>query len=260
MSNESLARLQYESIVALNYSGMKEILRSPAHYQTMLNKERSESKALRIGKMVHESILQPEIFELYKPEPQVDRRTKEGKETIEFFKASLKDGDRICSADEYDFVLSVADSVTIALEKKGIKFKETESVQQATCGVTGVNLKCCLDSIGEDNVIYDIKTTDDGSPQAFYRTALNYKYYIQSYLYKAISNLNKFVFVVVEKEPPFAVSFYELGPEFDEKAKQEVDKALLIYSECMKTNKWPGYTEDIVKLDLPKKQISPNLI
>ena len=42
-------RVLYDGIQALNYSGSKELLKSPAHYQAYLNQEREETKALRMG-------------------------------------------------------------------------------------------------------------------------------------------------------------------------------------------------------------------
>jgi len=70
-----------------------------------------------------------------------------------------------------------------------------------------------------------------------------------------ISGYKRFIFVVVEKEPPYAVSYYELGEEFDNKAKQEIDKAIELYKICKETGVWNGYTEEVIKLDLPKKFI-----
>lgn len=255
MNKETPARLKYEAIAALNYSGMKHLMRSPLHYMHYLNAPNVETKALRVGKMVHEAILQPDVFVKYKPEPEVDKRTKEGKEILAYWKESIKENEVVVSFDEYNFVMDIADSVSSSLESKGIKFEFAESVHAAQCSITGVDLKCCIDAISHDGIIYDIKTTEDGGSQAFYRTCLNYKYYIQSYLYRMISGCKRFIFVVVEKEPPYAVSYYELGEEFDNKAKQEIDKAIQLYKICKDTGVWNGYTDEIIKLDLPKKFI-----
>lgn len=246
------SREEYQSIDALNYSGIKMILKSPLHYKQMREGIQKDSKALRIGTMVHQAVLEPDVFKLYKPKPIVDRRTKEGRELMDYFYKTLKEDEVVCDSDEYDFALNLADKISIALEEKGIKFKQTEVTVQAVCGITGVNLKCCIDAIGEDDVIYDIKTTEDGSPNGFFKTVMSYKYYIQSYLYKMMNNSNRFVYIAIEKEPPFAVSFYELGEQFDEKARVEVYKAIDIYKECKSKDIWPGYSQETIKLDLNK--------
>ena len=55
------SRMVYDACVALNFSGTKELLKSPAHYQAYLNREREETKALRVGKYVHALVLEPEV-------------------------------------------------------------------------------------------------------------------------------------------------------------------------------------------------------
>jgi hypothetical protein len=68
MKYEITTREHYDSLKThLNYSGMKEILESPAHYQSYLKQERVETKALRVGTLVHLASLQPEIFSNYRP-------------------------------------------------------------------------------------------------------------------------------------------------------------------------------------------------
>jgi hypothetical protein len=85
---------------------------------------------------------------------------------------------------EYDFVMNVSDSIKIALEQKGIVFDCTEQVVTNT--YNGVPLKCSIDAIA-GNVIYDIKTTDDASPGAFLRTVQQYRYNLQSLMYRQIA-------------------------------------------------------------------------
>lgn len=247
------ARAEYDAIDALNYTGMKELLKSPLHYQQWLKnrQNKEDTKALRIGKMTHEAILQPDLFQRYKSLPDCDRRTKEGKELWLHFIESLKPNEIAVAQDEYELSLSMSDAVHQALEQKGIQFSETEQIK--TAEFSGVNFKCLVDAIGTDGVIYDIKTTDDASLQGFKRTALSYKYYLQAFLYKSIAGLNDFVFVVVEKEPPHAVAFYRLGQEFMNKGSEELLHAVTLYSKSMQSGKWDGYSTDIVDLDLPSK-------
>ena len=52
-------RVQYDCIEALNYSGSKELLKSPAHYHLYVTAEREQTKALRLGSYVHALVLEP---------------------------------------------------------------------------------------------------------------------------------------------------------------------------------------------------------
>ena len=250
MEQKSPQRKAYEEIVALNYSGAKELLKSPLHYQTWLKKPSQDSKALRLGRMTHEAILQPDVFSRYVPMPEVDRRTKEGKEMYWEIMNNLESDEIAVDHAEYDFVMNVSDSIKIALEQKGIVFDCTEQVVTNT--YNGVPLKCSIDAIA-GNVIYDIKTTDDASPGAFLRTVQQYRYNLQSLMYRQIACLDRFVFIVVEKEPPHAVCFYELGNELNAKAFMDFERATMLYKECTETNCWNGYSTEIQMLDIPQK-------
>lgn len=246
----NLSRREYDAIKALNYTGSKEILKSPLHYKTWLNTPREETKALRIGKMVHEAILTPDLFERYKPLPDVDKRTKDGRETIQYFQSTLTKNDISVDNEEYNFVLNVSDSVQDALDKKGIKFEYTETV--ATAEYNNTPLKCSFDGYSQ-GVLFDIKTTDDTSPEAFLRTVRQYKYNLQQMMYCTITGAEKFVFIAVEKQAPYSVCFYELGNEIMAQAFLDFETAVKRYKHSTEHNIWDGYSQDIVTLDIPKK-------
>ena len=110
-------RVIYDGIQALNQSGAKELLKSPAHYQAYLARTREESKALRVGTAVHKLAL--EGLDAYNAThaiaPEVDKRTKEGKaEWAEFVTAN--EGKAILSADEGALVDAVSNAAEKALE------------------------------------------------------------------------------------------------------------------------------------------------
>ena len=91
-------RVVYDGIQALNYSGSKELLKSPLHYQAYLTKTREDTKALRMGSYVHRLVLEP-TAEATTPRfvkaPECDRRTKDGKAIFEAFTASIIAGQTI---------------------------------------------------------------------------------------------------------------------------------------------------------------------
>lgn len=74
-------RQEYRAFPALNQSAAKKLLVSPAHYQAYMNTPHEETKALRFGTFVHAAILEPHTLnDLYATAPDVDKRTKQGKE------------------------------------------------------------------------------------------------------------------------------------------------------------------------------------
>ena len=143
-------RVLYDGIQALNYSGSKELLgKSPAHYKTYLNHEREETKALRMGSLIHCAVLQPELLnEKFVTAPECDRRTKDGKATYEAFQSSLKPGMTIVSAEESCECHIIASAAKHALERMEVTFEMTEFM--FTTDHCGVQLKCAIDGVGTD--------------------------------------------------------------------------------------------------------------
>ena len=237
---------------------MKEILRSPRHYQEYLKREEEPSKALRIGTMVHAAVLQPEIFQKYKPAPDVKRNTKEGKEAYALFVSMVKDDEQVCDAEEYETALKVSDKMLQIFERLGVKPLDTEKTVMSYD--MDVFLKSSIDYVGSDGYLYDLKTCEDASQEGFLRSVKQYKYHLQAVTYmlnfeRALKFRPKgFRFVAVEKDAPNEGAVYELGSGIMADGLKLYEKALTIYSECSKTNVWPGYTNDIVTLDYPDKK------
>ena len=249
-------RVQYNALQALNYSGMKELLRSPKHYQEYLTRFEEPSKALRIGTMVHAAVLQPDVFQKYKPAPDVKRNTKEGKEAYALWASMLKDDEEVCDTDEYELALRVSDKMNQIIERLGIKALETEKTVTATD--RDVLLKSSIDLIADDGYLYDLKTTDDAS-QSWIQSVKKYKYNLQAVTY--LMNFERhyktrpkgFRFIVVEKDSPNEGAVYELGSGLMADGLAMYEKALKLYSDCQTAGVWPGYTKDIITLDYPDR-------
>lgn len=67
----------------------------------------------------------------------------------------------------------------------------------------------------------------------------------------------KFVFVAVEKEPPYAVAVYELEEDALQLGRDDYQKHLAQYAECVKTNRWPGYGDGMDYVSLPSWAFRP---
>ena len=59
------------------------------------------------------------------------------------------------------------------------------------------------------------------------------------------------VFVTVETDPPYGVSVNGLGFGFQEIGEQKVERAIELWSQCMKTGRWPGYPRRVGYVDAP---------
>lgn len=124
---------------------------------------------------------------------------------------------------------------------------------------TGLQLKGRPDWMS-GNAIVDLKTTYDASPSGFARTVANFGYAIQAAFYLDLANrlnLKKdvFLFIVVEKDAPYAVGVYQLDEASIEIGRQQYRRLLNRYMECVSTDSWPAYSRHVEFLSLPSWNI-----
>jgi hypothetical protein len=253
-TNMIATRADYDALTALNQSLAKELLRSPAHARVYLDAPREETKALRFGTYVHTAILEPDTLnDRYATAPDCDRRTKEGKAAFAEFQ-TLHAGKTILDPEDTACGLLMAANVRLRLADAGIAFGQTELMLAAD--YNGVPLKSAIDGVGADGYLYDIKTTEDASPAGMLKAIRAYRYNLQAYFYRLVFELatgqrpRGFRFVFVEKEPPFAVSICEVGPELMSWAIADFEKAVALYRDCTASGVWPAYPDDIQVIDV----------
>lgn len=130
--------------------------------------------------------------------------------------------------------------------------------------ITGVLCRCRPDWWRDDNVIVDLKTTEDASPEGFAKSMANYRYDVQAAYYldgiqKATRKRPKaFVFIAVEKKPPYGVGVYVLDSDSLELGRAQYQHDLRIYAECVRTGEWPGYGDKIQTISLPAWHANKN--
>jgi exodeoxyribonuclease VIII len=246
-------RKEYRAFPALNQSAAKHLLVSAAHYQAYINAPHGETKALRFGTFVHSAILEPHTLnDLYATAPDVDRRTKDGKEQWAAF-ATANVGKTILDAEESATGHLVASFARLALKNHGVTFDETEVMYQVD--YNGIPLKAAIDGVAGD-YLWDIKTTDDASAAGMLKAIRNYRYNLQAYWYRLVYELATgkrplgFRFLFVEKEPPYATAVCEIGPELMSWAVSDFEKAVTLYRQCSETGVWPAYPDDVQVIDV----------
>lgn len=236
-----LTREAYDALPGLSYSGMKELMRSPAHYRHWLTAPKEETKALRIGKAVHAAALQPDAFRAtYAMAPEVDRRTKDGKATWEHAVASLKPGQSLLPNEEYMLALTLADKVreVYPLDKGVAEFPIV--AKDASTPIKGIP-----DLITEDGWVVDLKTTESVDQRDITRTVLNYGYHMQAAHYIRLAQsvrdeVKGFILLFVEKEPPHGVRVVQIAGEFLELGRKRTAEACALFDQCTKNDSWPA--------------------
>lgn len=252
---------EYARIDAANSSMLKLFRRSAAHAREAMVRPSDQTDEQRIGHVCHAAILEPERFEAeFIPAPKVDKRTREGKATWATFQADHA-GHTVVAEAEFDLARALRDSVwahpTARLLLQGKGLNEVVSVWRDP--VTGLLCKSRYDRMTALNgwsVIVDLKTAADASRRAFERSIAYYGYAEQAAFYLDGANAlapreRKFIFIAVEKVRPYAVAVYELDEDAVQLGRDDYQRHLRTYAECVATGQWPGYPDGIDLISLP---------
>ena len=257
MKPEKMTNAEYHAAEGVSKSDLDLIHLSPAHFKARKGNQ-LQTPAMLIGSAIHKLVLEPDDFgNEYTAVPECDRRTKEGKAIYaEFMEKSA--GKSLLTAQQLADVSAVSDAVlNHSLAGKLLAGGQAETSYFWHDEKNSLLCKCRPDYL-KGRYCIDLKTTQSARPEDFMKSAYNFRYHVQAYWYlkglKACGvNAEKFIFIAVEKEPPYAVCVYVAGEDFLRLGEKEAEKDLETYRRCLETGCWHGYDEEpaIHTLELP---------
>ena len=244
----------------ISRSGLMEFKRSPYHYwYKYINpdyKSEPTTPAQILGNALHTYVLEPiEFNNRYFVIPEFNKVTKEGKERWQKLKAEIGNKEPL-SFHQYQTLQHMAAS--LKKNKLATQLIENAEIEQSLYWAdpdTGILCKCRPDIL-RCNLVCDLKTAQNGSPRSFQYAAFDYGYYIQATMVReSIKQLKQktikdFLFLVIEKSAPYAISIYQLDEASLDKGYQEFKTLLARYQHCLETNDWPAYS--IQEISLPR--------
>jgi len=110
---------------------------------------------------------------------------------------------------------------------------------------------------GTRMILPDLKTCKSAQRDEFARSAASYGYHQQgAYYVDAVRALDladdvAFVFVAIEKTPPYLVNVIQLDVTAMRIGAALNRKAIRVYAECQAADTWPGYSTDVELASLP---------
>lgn len=247
---------------AVSSHDCKLMLRSPEHYAHAKAKDVIRSQAMNFGTACHTWVLEgPEAAAAtiaVKPD-DIDRRTKVGKERFAEFEKSAG-GKTIISGSDARHIARIKGNISnheLASEYLDLCDKREWSCL-AKHNTTGLALRGRPDAFCQELVI-DLKTTQDASPDAFSKSIQAFGYHIQAFAYLfmlrqlgAIVSTARFAFIAVEKLPPYQVEVYELDAEDIIRGGELYTYALQLISECKTHNRFTSDTTTRKTIGLPR--------
>lgn len=214
------------------------------------------------GQIAHCAVLEPDCFaDRYVVGPDWNRNTKKWHEYVEQM-AAERPGIVILKPEQYDAAMRQAESVRALPEvREALERGHAEVTALWIDADTGVQCRCRPDWVhdcGDAGVILlDLKTYSNASGAEFRRQAARKRYHVQDAFYTdgyaAASGrpVLGFVFVAVETEYPFAANAVMLDDLGKEAGRAAYRFDMSTYSECVRTGRWPGYSDQIEIVSLP---------
>jgi len=260
---KKMTNLEYREHPALSRSSLWVISESPEKFKYLMNNPPEPTEALLFGQLLHKIVLEPETFsEEFAVEPNVDKRTKDGKESYNQWLSSLNDNITVVSEKNYTKALEMAQAIQNNKLAKALLEGEKEHAYFWTDDFTQVECKCridCLKQLKDKLVIVDLKTASSCRTDKWIKDAIKYGYDVQSSMYSEGIKANygvtpEFVFVVQEKDPPYSINIFKTTPEFTDYGYDRFRSLIGLYKHCVDTNDWYGYMgegEQINDLTLP---------
>lgn len=259
------SRQEYFDNLSISKSDLDLIADCPYTYKNKIQKE--STKAMDIGSLIHSLILEPhEFLDSFTILPEINKRTKEGKELFKKIEDENA-GKILITKEEYEDANKIAQSVLNYQPAKkifehGISETPFFSEMIASNGLK-IPVKCKPDffygaegTLKTYRMLVDIKTTSDGNISGFSKSCRIFGYHMQAAFYIDIvskfleEQIDRFLFIVVEKTEPYIVRSYYISDYDLEIGRNKYKRLLDIYAECFQRDFWPIYTvENIADLD-----------
>lgn len=222
---------------------------------------KDQTHELMIGSAVHAAVLQPQLFEreyVALPDNMPDRRTKAGKEAWAAMEQQNK-GKTLLDPEDMQRVFIMAETVK---SHPGFKLLMQEQKPMVEGTViwsdfsTGMMCRARPDVYLPDiQACLDLKTTADASDME--SILLRYGYHFQAAFYQLGLEhcglaCSGFIFVFVEKSPPYCVRVAQIEDVAVTLARTEMVPVMKRLAQAFSSREWPSYSDGVESVSLPE--------
>lgn len=242
----NIPEAEYRAAPGVNQSTLKKIIPpyTPAHYKSAIDSRPKPPTDDQItGTLVHQAFFDGRKGGWAVRPPYIDLRNAEGKE---WRKANPG---HLVNFDIGALVEALRANPDVA---SVMKFKGHFGVAGwKTHGPTGLLLKGLADWLTVDSkgytVCIDLKTVQEECSDGalFAKEIKKRRYDIQDVQYRHIFGAIYFIFIVVEKAPPYVSAVYYIDAERIQYATDQWDDALRRLARCQRENQWPARPQGI---------------
>ncbi len=258
----------YFKLDALGQTDLKAIARCPAIWKHEKDNPKEPTESQVLGTAVHDVVRDPETFHsryhVYAP---FDRRTKVDKQRwTDLVNGCLDAGLEPIRKDDVDTICAMRDSLFEHPEASRLMQlpgkSEVVALYEVPLFGRTIKRKAMMDRVPDDKnePIIDLKSWVniqnknaaksfiDGHRSELVAAMFKWGYHAQSADYKSaylavMEELRRFVFIFVEKTPPYTVDVFEVGQVWEELGWDMIVKGMKRYARCMDTGRWESYSE-----------------
>ncbi len=256
----------YRKAEGFNASGIKKFVRSAAHFKASKDEPQESTPALAKGILFHHMLLTPDapLRVAIKPD-DYDGRTAAGKAWLaKHAGMPIVTADDRAACDRMVFSIRNHRNAAAAFGQGKPEVSVFADWKNPFNGEV-TQLKGRLDFVNDGNAIVDAKTCEDARPAAFASAAVDFGYFLQSCFYRdflwnpACDAMGKpewkktdFVFVAVEKTPPYAVKCYCIAQGTYELYRPKIEEEIIKYGLAKASGFYPAYPEEVALLSPPE--------
>lgn len=269
------AELYHQRVLGVvNKGALDKLMKTPAHYRAWLDEEQqAETPALIFGRALHAAVLEPDTFDLhfaierdhpYRRPTSAQRLAKKPSAdtlmAIEYWDQIERElaGKTVIGEDDAKAICGMRESVLAhPLAGRLLEGGIAEATAIWNDPRQALLCKARMDYyLPERGVVVDLKSTEDASPEEFARSVARYRYHVQHAHYASAfaatgNELRAFLFVAVEKTPPYAVAVHCIDAEAEGRGVELRDRAMDTLNRCLASDSWPAYEPRIHNLSLP---------
>lgn len=244
-----MTEMEYRNHPAVSRSELWRIRESPQKFKYYKEHPEEPTPALLFGQVFHKLALERNtFFDEYVVAPEVNRRTKEGKQAWAMFVEEHADK-TIIPVEMYAQAMDMCEAMAAeplvgkllaGSHETAFFWKDDQAGEECKCRVD------CLNTAYSRPIVVDVKSTADASAEAFIRDAVKYGYDFQAAMYSDgvehnIMQKPLFVFIAVEKTPPYAVNILQADELLLRRGQSLFREYINIYHECKLSGNWYGY-------------------
>jgi len=231
--------------------------KTPAHVAAA---EDEATPEMDWGTAMHVAVLEPDMLSQRVFQGPADRRGKKWTEAVEQLEAEHP-GAVLLPEEAYDRMIAAQNAV---LQNPTIKALATMDGISEASGfwideATGLLCRMRADRYCQKLALMaDLKTTADASEDGFRSTSIRFGYHCHDAMYTegwplcGGGEVEDFIFIVVERDPPFAHALFQFEPDERSMGSRIIHRNLEIYRHCKATGRWPGFSERVSRFRFPE--------